>query len=506
MSDLPGAQVSYWIESTPTSPLPPAVGSAPTVDVAIIGGGIVGLTAADLLKKAGLTVAVVEMGRLVEGVTGHTTAKVTAGHGVKYTELLSKFGEDGARTYAASNQAALEYIAVLVESEGIDCEFVRKDNYIYAEDESDLETVRAEVEASVRAGLPAELVTETPLPWSVAGAVRQRNQAQFHPRKYLLHLANSINGDGSFIWEQTTATSVDDGSPCRIETSSGDIAARDVIVATHIPFLDRGLYFSKVHPHREHVITVRVPAASAPDGMFISAGSPTRSVRATPYGDDALLVISGEGHKTGEVEDTGERYRRLQAWAAERFEVLSYEHRWSTQDQYSVDGLPYIGRYTRTTDHLYTATGFSAWGMTNGTLAAMMLSDAILGRENPWAQLYDSNRINPVASAKDFVKENIKVAGHFVGDRLRSSSDEAAEALELGEAVVVGKGGDAVAVYRDPDGVVHSVSAVCSHMGCTVKWNAGETTWDCPCHGSRFSCDGAVLQGPAVQPLEAKEV
>ncbi len=505
MSDLPGVQVSYWIESTPTPPLAAGT-SGVTVDVAIIGGGIVGLTAADLLKKAGLTVAVIEMDRIVEGVTGHTTAKVTAGHGVKYTELLSKFGEDGARTYATSNLSALEYIAVLVETEGIDCEFVRKDNYVYAESESEVDTVRREAEACVQAGFPAEFVTETPLPWQVAGAVRQPLQAQFHPRKYLLHLARSVEGDGSFIWEQTRATQVSEGEPCRVETERGDITARDVIVATHMPFLDRGMYFSKVHPHREHVITARVPAAAAPDGMFITAGSPTRSVRATPYGDDALLVISGEGHKTGEETDTDERYRRLQAWAADHFPVQSFEHRWSTQDQYSVDALPYIGKYTRTSDHLYTATGFGAWGMTNGTLAAMLLSDAILGRENPWAELYDSNRLNPVASAKDFVKENVKVAAHFVGDRLSKEGKDSTEFLDPGEAAVVGEGGDTIAAYRDPDGTLHAVSAVCSHMGCIVKWNAGETTWDCPCHGSRFSCDGEVLQGPAVQPLEAKQL
>lgn len=504
MSDLPGVQTSYWIESA-AAPARPAASGGQTVDVAVIGGGIVGLIAADLLKKAGLTVAVIERDRILEGVTGHTTAKVTAGHGVKYSELLSSFGEDGARTYAASNTAALEYIALLVETDGIDCEFARKDNYIYADSDDDLEKVRAEAEASARAGLPAEFVSETPLPWPVAGAVRQRNQAQFHPRKFLLHLAQSVDGDGSFVWEQTTATSVDEGAPCRVETDHGTIAARDVIIATHLPFLDRGMYFSKVHPHREHVITARVAASAAPDGMFISAGSPTRSVRATPYRDDALLIIAGEGHKTGEETDTGERYRRLQAWASEHFDVLSFEHRWSTQDNFSIDGVPYIGKYSRTSDHLYTATGFSAWGMTGGTVAGMLLSDAILGRENPWASLYDSNRVKPAAGAKDFVKENVKVAAHFVGDRIKAHDGTSVEELQPGDAAVIGKGAGAVAAYRDPDGTLHAVSAVCTHMGCLVAWNAGETSWDCPCHGSRFSCDGAVLHGPAVQPLEPKQ-
>ena len=505
MPHLPGTQASYWIDSTPHDPLPPASPDR-TFDVAVIGAGIVGLTAADALKKAGMSVAVIEAGGIVEGVSGHTTAKVTAGHGVIYSELRKKFGDDGARTYAASNAAALEYMAVLVESENIDCEWVRKDNYIYAETEKELETVRAEAEASSAAGLAAEFVTDTPLPWQVAGAVRQRHQAQFHPRKYLLHLARSIDGGGSVVWERTRATDVVEGSPCRVETEAGTITARDVIVATHLPFLDRGMYFSKVFPHREHVVAVRVPTAAVPDGMFISAGSPTRSVRGTPYGDDALLIISGESHKTGEDPDTGRRYERLLAWAQEHFPVTAVEYHWSAQDNYSQDGVPFIGRYTRTSEHLYTATGFGAWGMTNGTLAGMLLSDAILGRDNPWAQLYDSNRIKPMASAATFVKENVKVAAHFIGDRISKEGKGSADDLEPDEAAVLGAGAGAVAAYRDADGALHTVSATCTHMGCLVSWNKGERSWDCPCHGSRFDCDGKVLHGPAVAPLAPKEL
>jgi glycine/D-amino acid oxidase-like deaminating enzyme/nitrite reductase/ring-hydroxylating ferredoxin subunit len=397
-------------------------------------------------------------------------------------------------------------MAVLVESEGIDCEWVRKDNYIYAETDKELSTVQQEAEASAAAGLAAEFVTETPLPWQVAGAVRQRHQAQFHPRKYLLHLARSIDGDGSVVWERTRATDVVEGSPCQVETEAGTITARDVIVATHLPFLDRGMYFTKVFPHREHVVAVKVPADAVPDGMFISAGSPKRSVRGAPYGDDALLVITGESHKTGEEPETGERYERLNAWAWEHFPVISTEYRWSAQDNYSMDGVPFIGRYTRGSDHLYTATGFSAWGMTNGTLAGMLLSDAILGRDNPWAELYDSNRIKPLASAATVIKENIKVAGHFVGDRISKEGKDSAPALQPDEAAVIGSSGGTVAAYRDTNGALHTVSATCTHMGCLVSWNKGERSWDCPCHGSRFSCDGEVLQGPAVQPLAPRDL
>jgi glycine/D-amino acid oxidase-like deaminating enzyme/nitrite reductase/ring-hydroxylating ferredoxin subunit len=500
MSDLPGLAASYWIESTKDERQWPARGSA-TVDVAVIGAGMVGLTAADLLRKAGLTVGVIDAHGVATGVSGHTTAKVSAGQGTHYTSLLSKYGEETVRAYAASNMAALEYIAALVEAENVDCEFERKDNYVFATEESGVADVQREAEASKVAGLPAELVADTPLPFRTPAAVLHRGQAQFHPRKYLLHLAESIDGDGSFVWANTMATGVREGSPCTIETTSGDVTARDVIVATQLPFLDRGLFFARAHPYREHVIAARVAADSVPDGMFISAGSPVRSVRGAPLGDDALLIVSGEKHKTGDEPRTDEAYRRLQAWAEENFQVLSQEYRWSAQDYYPVDGLPYIGRLNPATQHIYTATGFAAWGMTNGTLAGMIISDLILGRENPWASLYDTNRINPVQSASSFVKENVKVAARFVGDRLSKSGPSSTDGLEPGAAAIV----NGTACYRDPDGVMHAVSARCTHMGCLVQWNVGERSWDCPCHGSRFSPDGAVLNGPAVKPLEPQD-
>lgn len=504
MPDLPGKHTSYWIDSTPGPSFPELPGDT-TADVAVIGAGIVGLVTADLLAKAGLHVVVLDAGRIVEGVTGHTTAKVTAGHGIIYTELLERFGADAARTYATSNVAALEYIAALVSDEGIDCDFARKTNFIFAAAPEETDTVRREAEAAAAAGLPSSFVDDVGLPWDTYGAVRQPHQAQFHPRRFLLHLARNVRRNGGVVAERSRATDVENGTPCRVHTERGTVTARDVVVATHMPFMDRGAFFTKVHPFREHVVAVRVPADAAPDGMFVTAGSPTRSVRAAPYGDDALLIITGEKHKTGEESATEERYRRLHAWAVERFPVVSHEYRWSAQDNYSIDGLPFVGRYTRTTHHLYTATGFNAWGMTNGTLAALLLSDAVLGRDNPWAELYDAKRVSPLAGGKAFIKEGVKDALHFVGDRIRAKDTTNAESLAPGEAAVVDTGEDAVAAYRDPQGHLHTVSATCTHLGCLVSWNAGETSWDCPCHGSRFDCDGRVLQGPAVDDLARRD-
>ncbi|MDQ5824853.1 MAG: FAD-dependent oxidoreductase [Chloroflexota bacterium] len=492
---------SFWIDSAPGRRFPSLQGDV-LVDVAVLGGGIAGLTAATLLKRAGKRVAVVEAGRLVEGVTGHTTAKVSSGHGLIYAELIKKFGEDGARIYAQSNEAALERIARFVADEGIDCDFERKGNYIYAETEEELQRVQDELEAAQKLGLPVSFVKDTRLPYFTSGAIRYDNQAQFHPRKYLLHLAESLPGDGSFVFEDTRALDVEEGTPHRVMTNKGVVSAQDVIVATHFPFLDRGLLFARVHPYREYVVCARIREDQDPDGMYINTGSPTRSVRTTPYEGGRLLIVVGEKHRTGEETDTEQHYTALEEFARTSFGVEEFEYRWSTQDNYSIDRVPYIGKLNPKSDGVYVATGFSAWGMTNGTLSGMILSDLIFGVQNPWAEFYDPNR---APSLGKLIQENLGIPKHWLGARLAPPEVESLSRLASGEGAIVEVGGEKVAAYRDDQGTVHAISAVCTHMGCIVNWNSGEKSWDCPCHGSRFSADGKVIQGPAVRNLAKKD-
>ena len=494
---------SLWIESTPETAYPSLAGNA-TVDVAVLGAGITGLTAATLLKRAGKTVAVVEMKRIVRGVTGYTTAKLTAGHGLIYADLIRKHGEEKARAYADSNQAAVDRVEALAAEYGIDCDFERTSNYVYTESEDELPQLHEEVEAARRLGLAASFVTETSLPYAVAGAVRLENQAQFHPRKYLLPLAERIPGDGSHVFEATLAYDVRDGDPCIVSTTHGQISARDVIVATHIPFLDRGLFFAKVHPARSYAIAASVPAERAPEGMYITAGQPTRSIRTAPADGGRLVILGGEGHKPGEDPDTEERYRALERFLYERFGIDSAEYRWSTQDYTQLDRMPYIGRLRRGAKHVYVATGFAKWGLTKGTLAAEILVDAVQDVPNPWAGVYDANRLTPKASARTFVQENADVARHWVGDRLKRAPADAPERLTPGEGAVMSVGGERLALYRDDAGVLHAFSPVCTHLGCIVGWNTAERSWDCPCHGSRFAATGEVIQGPAVDELRRK--
>ena len=495
--------VSYWVESTPEKTFGPLTSDV-RADCAVIGAGITGLTTALLLQRAGLKVAVVEMDGIARGVSGYTTAKVTSLHGQIYSQLESKHGREAAALYADANQSALGFVAKLVREESVDCDFEAKANYTYCEDPSDLSKIEEEAEAAARAGLPVDLVHDSSLPYAIAGAVRLPDQAQFHPRKYLLHLVDELEKGGCLLFDDTRATGVDEGSPCRVETTGGVVTADHVVVATHYTFLDRSMMFPRVHPKRSYALVGPVPAGNVPDGMFLST-EPSWSVRTVRAGDETLVLTGGAGHNVGQHYDTEERYETLEAWSREKFGMTEVRARWSTQDGSSVDSLPYIGRLRPGSRNVFTATAFGKWGMTNGTAAGMIMSDLVLGRDNPWASLFDPHRVTLKASAAKLAKENVKVAGHFFGDRVKHPQSGVPGELAPGEAAVTGMAPGQVAVSRDADGELHKVSAVCTHLGCIVTWNTAETTWDCPCHGSRFDIEGKVIQGPAVKDLEKKD-
>ncbi|MGB3535273.1 MAG: FAD-dependent oxidoreductase [Microcoleaceae cyanobacterium] len=499
-STIPDRSQSFWIDSTLESTYPSLTEDV-SVDVAIVGAGLVGIMAAHLLKKAGKTVAVIEAEKVGACASGHTTAKVTSLHRLKYAELIKNMGEEKARIYAESNQAAVEKIAEIVQTENIDCDFERKSTYTFAPTTQELDKVKDEAEAAIKLGLPASFVPETDLPFEVAGAVKFDNQAQFHPRKYLLALAAKINGDGSYIFENSRVKTVDGEEPCRVINENGaTVTATDVIVATNIPILDQGLFFAKSYPKRSYLIGAWIDPAKDPKGMYIGADENYRSIRTTPHEGKTLLLIGGEGHKVGEADDTVERFERLAEYARSKFGVNEIAYRWSSQDMYSFDDLPYIGKLTPMSNHTYVATGFSLWGMTKTTLSAMILSDLILGQENPWAKLYEATRPTPFVSQQS-IKQNLDVGMHWVGDRFKGIT-EAVEDLSLDQGKVVMVKGKQIAAYKDKTGQLHQVSAVCPHLGCIVDWNQAEKSWDCPCHGARFNCQGEVLNGPAVKDLK----
>lgn len=492
---------SLWNAAARTPALPQLTGEIST-DIAVVGGGLCGLTAALLLSRAGRKVAVLEARRLGRQVTGHTTAKVTSQHALIYDRLSKSLGEADARVYAEANQTALEWIAAQVRDRNIACDFMRLPAYAYGEAEQSHSMIEAEVEAARRLGLPATLVRDVPLPYPTHSAVRFDNQAQFHPVKYLNAMIAELGRHGCGLFENTRVIEVEDDRPCRVVAETGRVLAGEVIVATNLPILDRGGYFAKAAPYRHVVMAARLPShAPLLDGMFISVESPTRSVRTAPGPNGPMLIAVGEGFKPGHA-DAAEKAAALEAWLRERFAVERIDSCWGNQDYFPVDHVPYVGKLLPGSDHIRIATGFQAWGMTNATAAAMMLADEILGRANPWAETFRSTRIHAAAGGRQFLKENLLLASHFVKDHLVGHAEGSAEALAPAQGAIVKHGGKPAAAYRDSSGRLHILSATCTHMGCHVHWNSLETSWDCPCHGSRYDIDGRVLNGPAVAPLK----
>ncbi|HUQ23153.1 MAG TPA: FAD-dependent oxidoreductase [Gaiellaceae bacterium] len=480
----------------------PALTEPIEVDVAVVGAGITGTTAAYLLKREGLSVALLESDRLCAGATGYTTAKLTVGHSLVYRELIDSFGVETARAYARSNQEAIERVAAIVDEHVLDCDFERAGNYVYTEARGSAGKIEREAEAARAAGIDAELTTETDLPYPVAAAIHVPGQAQFHPWKYVAGLAGVVAGDGSHVLERTRATGVRAGDPCTVQTTGGPVRARHVVIATQLPFADRGLFFAKAHPVKSYAIAALIEEGHAPRGMYISVDQPTRSVRSTPGEGGRVLIVGGESHRPGEDRDTTARYRRLEEFMHERFGVEAPAWHWSTHDYAPLDRLPYIGRLRRNDGRVLVATGFSKWGMTKGTLAASILTDAILGRPNEYAALYDAHRVHLRQSAPSFAKENGRVGVAFFRDRLRPRDGRRAiEALKPGEGTIARIGRKQIAAYREDGATLHLLSARCTHLGCILGWNAADKAWECPCHGSRFAGDGTLVQGPATVDL-----
>ncbi len=503
MGTLHEANPSLWVGTGPESHYH-ELHSDIQADVAVVGAGIAGLTAAALLKAEGRRVVVIDAGRVAAGVTGYTTAKLTVLHGLVYDDLAKAFGDEGAQTYAQANLAGMAVGADLAVRHGIDCELERRRAYTYTTDPAMVDKIRAEVAAARRIGLAAEFTVDTDLPYPVEGAIRLADQGQFHPRKYCLGLAAAIDGDGSHVFERTRALSLNEGQSCRLETDRGTITADYVIEATQLPFSDKGGYFARTAPMRSYVMSAHLDGP-VPQGMYLSVDTPTRSVRSARMDGEEVVILGGESHKVGQDPDTCERYAALESWAREHFPIRSVDFRWSAQDYVPADHVPFVGPLAPGSERAFVATGFKKWGMSNGGAAGIMLTDRILGRDNAWAAFFDSNRLNVRQSVAEVVKENANVVKRFIGDRLRTETRSIAD-LAPGEAAVLVEGADRVAAYRDPGGTVHAVSPVCTHLGCTVTWNTAETTWDCPCHGSRFTCDGNVIQGPAVKDLGSSDL
>ena len=467
MKDDSQANTSIWMATANTPSQSPLKESIRT-DICIIGAGIAGLTTAFLLGREGRSVVVLDDGAIGGGMTGRTTAHLSNAYDDRYVEIERLHGAEGARLTAESHTAAIEKIAEIVSREKIDCDFQWIDGFLFGAKPDDVKLLDDELAAAHRAGLIAvEKGARAPIDsFDTGAALRFPRQAQFHPLEYLDGLARAIMRDGGRIFGQTHATKIEGGEEARIETSHGPVVTSEVVVvATNTPINDLVAIHTKQAPYVTYVIGVRVPKKSVTRGLYWDTGDPYHYVRLQSENDHDVLIVGGEDHKTGQADDGNERFTRLEQWTRERFPQMSeVEYRWSGQVMEPVDGLAFIGRNPLDADNVYIATGDSGQGMTHGTIAGMLLTDLIQGRKNEWEDLYSPSRIR-LKALPDYAAENLNVAAQYV-DRL-----------------------------------THRRSAVCPHLGCVVAWNATEETWDCPCHGSRFSANGKVYQGPANSDL-----
>jgi glycine/D-amino acid oxidase-like deaminating enzyme/nitrite reductase/ring-hydroxylating ferredoxin subunit len=497
-------KTSLWKDDAEASAYPPLSNDL-TVDVAIIGGGITGLTAAHLLAGAGKRVALLEAWQVGDGTTGFSTGNLYATVEERLQAISAKFDRETAHTVAVSRAAAIGHIENLVHAFGIDCDFHRRPWRLLSENPADDRTLEKEYQACLGAGLEAYLDRDAPLPFPISKALRVENQAQFNPMRYAKALAAQTQTAGGRIFERTPVLRIEAGSPNILYTENGTVTAAKVIHATHSPKGARFVH-SLMGAYREYAIAVKLNSGDYPEGIFWVMHKPHQhSIRAYTAGNgENYLLVLGEPHKVGHKKDNEICFKNLETYIGARFDVKSVEYRWSAQNYRSADGLPYIGALDDKADE-YIATGFATDGLTYGTLAAMIISDSILGKENPWAKLYDPRRHNPLKSAGRFVKENAHVFMDYLKDIPYRAEAKSVAEIAPGQGKTVAVKGEKFAVYRDEAGALHQVSAVCTHMKCIVNWNEEQKSWDCPCHGSRFTVDGRVIEGPAVIGLPKQE-
>ncbi|AKD02741.1 FAD-dependent oxidoreductase [Pontibacter korlensis] len=491
---------ALWSATTPFRTYPQLSGDI-EVDVAIVGAGITGISTAYNLARAGQRVAVLEALKVGSGTTGSSTGNLYAPVDERLYNVESKHNEETLKAVASSRSTAVDFIEQRVQEYNIDCEFKRVPWYLFSEPGNDLMAqVERERRAAEKAGLPVTDQAPAGFPFKVESITNIANQAQFNPLKYVQGLAAAIEGENCRIFEGTKVTNVEDGEPCVVHTEQGKVTAKHVVMATHSP---KGIYavHTAMEPYREYAMAVRLKGEVPAGGVYWHVQQMQHySVR--PYSNEQgnYLLVLGEAHKVGHQEHNEENFLKLEQYLTERFDVDHIVYKWAAQNYKPADVLPYIGT-SPMQDHTYIATGFAADGLTWGTVAGMIITDAILEKENPWATFFDPKRFTPIASAPKFAKENISVATHLVKDWLFYGEAEQLKDIKPGEGKTIEIDDEKLAAYRDDEGKLHVVSSVCTHMGCIVHFNNAEKSWDCPCHGSRFSVEGEVLEGPAYYNL-----
>ena len=496
--------VPVWIDTAPIRKFPKLQKNI-NVDVLVVGAGVTGITTAYLLKKAGSTVALIDRERVASIDTGHTTAHLTYVTDVQLQELARNFGNDHAQAAWDAGAAAIDEIERIVEEEGSDCEFTRVPAYLHVRvdgsSKKDASSLKKEADVAAKLGFDAAYLNSAP--YLNLPAVRFANQAKFHPRKYLRSLVEKISGSGSHVFEKSSATEFD-AKKRRVKVNRSWISFDRMVMATNNPLVGLAsitsatLLQTKLSLYTSYALGARVPLNTVPEALFWDTRDPYDYLRIDRHRGFDYLVYGGEDHKTGQKKKTQNAYARLLARLKKIIPKANIDHRWSGQVICTPDGLPYIGENAA---HQFVATGYCGNGITFGTVAAMMARDWTAGRKNPWTKLFAVDRKKIKGAMWNYLRENKDYPYYMIKDRFARAEADSVRELKPGEGMIIGRRGKKVAAFRDPSGNIHRLSPVCTHLGCLVRWNSAESTWDCPCHGSRFKPTGEVIAGPAEEPL-----
>lgn len=498
---LPCATPTLWRTTVPPRFDYPPLEQDVRTEVAILGGGITGLTAAMHLRAAGKSVVVLEAQRVGAGTTGGTSGHLESMPDQGVQKLINDFGEQAAYDVTQARVSAIQQIETWCHELQIDCDFHRVPSYLYSESVEGAEALTDPCNLARRLGLQTAMVRHVGLPFA-RGGFRVENQARFHSLRYLQGLADYLQSVGVTIYEGSQVSPPTDGEP--LQVGRNRVTATDVLLCTHSNFLGLSELDLRIAPYLSYVLTARVEDET-PDALYWDDAKPYHYLRLALSEDPKLLVIGGADHKVGQGEDEREAFEKLEQYVRQRFDVTAIEHQWSAELFESSDALPYIGRVPFSS-HLYLATGYSGTGLTFGTVAGRLLADLVLERENPVTKILSPARIKPMASAVNFLSENFNVARHFVADRFRGEEIESLDEIACGEGRLVHYRGKQWAMYREEGGTLHILSPVCTHAGCHVQWNEFESTWDCPCHGGRYSAQGKRLYGPPAKNLDRKSL
>ena len=473
------------------------------VDVCIIGGGITGISCSYYLSKNNLKVCVLEKDKIMQKTSGHTTAKITSQHGLFYKYLYNSYGKDLAKKYLDSNEEAISNIKNIIDLENIDCDFEYQNSYVYTTDSNNIKKIKDEVETLKKLDYNAKFLNKISLPVSnVKAAIEFRHQAQFNPTKYAHALCEKITKNSGLIFEHSKVIKLEKyGKEYNLYCNNKVITAKNVVIATRYPVINfPGFHFLKMYSEASYLIAVETSSPLS-NGMYINSDIPTFSFRTATFNGKRILLVGGMNHKRGAKIDLSSSYNILEQKAKELYPDANVLYKWNTHDSISLDKIPYIGDFSCLYPNVYMASGFKKWGMTTSNIAANIITDKILGKENNFAMIYNSKRFRPIKNRKEFGNILKETSHSLIFNKFDMPSAKQKD-VEPGEGKVINYNGRKIGIYKDEDGKEYKIIPTCTHLGCELSWNNLDKTWDCPCHGSRYTFEGKLIYGPSKKDLK----